>query len=94
VINLNAYNPKVVSCGFKINLPNNSHHMSCVGTSTPLQKRRCYRLDVHHFFSAMGDEIGRVLSFDPVFENIVVMKVAILLIAPSLLISSLALLLA
>jgi hypothetical protein len=42
----------------------------------------------------MGDEIGRVLSFDPVFENIVVMKVAILLIAPSLLISSLALLLA
>ncbi|MGA2735258.1 MAG: hypothetical protein ABSG35_22010 [Syntrophobacteraceae bacterium] len=51
-------------------------------------------MDVHHFFSAMGDEIGRVLSFDPVFENIVVMKVAILLIAPSLLISSLALLLA
>jgi hypothetical protein len=67
--------------------------MSWIGTNPPLQERRCYRFDIHHFFSTMGDEIGRVLSFNPVFENIVVMKVAILLIASSLLISSLAVLL-
>ena len=49
-------------------------------------------MDITHFFQAIGDKIGRVLGFNPVLENIVVMKVAILFIALSLLISSLALL--
>ena len=49
-------------------------------------------LDIRHFFSAVGDKISRVLGFNPVLENILVMKVAIILISISLLISSLALL--
>jgi hypothetical protein len=49
-------------------------------------------LDVHQFFSTVGDKIGRVPGFNPVLESIIVMKVAIILIALSLLISSLALL--
>ena len=40
----------------------------------------------------MGDKIGKFLGFNPVLENILVMKVAIILIAISLVISSLALL--
>jgi hypothetical protein len=51
-----------------------------------------YRLDIHQFFSTMGDKLGSILGFNPVLENIVLMKTAILLIAVSLLISSLALL--
>jgi hypothetical protein len=49
-------------------------------------------LDISHFLSAIGDKVGKLFGFDPVLENIVVMKVAIILIALSLLISSLALL--
>ncbi len=49
-------------------------------------------MDISHFFSTMGDKIGRVLGFNPVLGNIVSMKAAIILIALSLLISSLALL--
>jgi len=49
-------------------------------------------LDIHQFFSSIGDKIGRVLGFNPVLENIFVMKLAIVLISLSLLISSLALL--
>jgi hypothetical protein len=40
----------------------------------------------------MIDKIARVLGFNPVLENILVMKVAIVLISLSLLISSVALL--
>jgi hypothetical protein len=49
-------------------------------------------LDIHQFFSTIGDKIGKVFGFNPILENIVLMKVAIILIALSLLISSLALL--
>ena len=49
-------------------------------------------MDIHQFFSTLGDKIGRVFGFNLILENIVVMKVAIILIAISLLISSLALL--
>jgi hypothetical protein len=38
----------------------------------------------------VGDKIGRVFDFNPVLKNIVVMKVANILIALSILISSLA----
>jgi hypothetical protein len=40
----------------------------------------------------MGDKIARALGFNPVLENILAMKVAIVLISISLLISSVALL--
>ena len=50
-------------------------------------------MDIHQFFSTIGDKIGKVFGFNPVVENILALKVAILLIALSLLISSLALLL-
>jgi hypothetical protein len=49
-------------------------------------------LDIHQFFSTIGDKVGKLFGFNPMLENIFVMKVAILLIAISLLISSLALL--
>jgi hypothetical protein len=49
-------------------------------------------LDIHQFFSTVGDKISKVLGFNPVLENIVVMKVAIILVAISLLISSVAVL--
>jgi hypothetical protein len=49
-------------------------------------------LDIHQFFSTVGDKVGKVFGFNSVLENIFVMKVAILLIALSLFISSLALL--
>ncbi len=49
-------------------------------------------LDIHQFFSTVGDKVGKVFGFNPVLENIVVMKVAIILIVLSLLISSFALL--
>jgi hypothetical protein len=49
-------------------------------------------LDIHQFFSTLGDMVGKVFGFNPVLENIVVMKVAIIVISLSLLISSLALL--
>ncbi len=49
-------------------------------------------MDIAHFFQAIGDKIGRVLGFNPVLENILALKVAIILISLSLLISSSALL--
>lgn len=49
-------------------------------------------MDIYQIFFTMGDKIGRVLGFNPVLENVVAIKTAILLIAISLLISSLALL--
>ena len=49
-------------------------------------------MDIQHFFSTVGDKIGRGHGFNPMLENIFVMKVAIILIALSLIISSLALL--
>jgi len=49
-------------------------------------------LNIHHFFSTIGDKVARVLFFNPLLENIVVIKVAIILIALALIISSLALL--
>ncbi len=49
-------------------------------------------LGIHQFFSTAGDKVGKVFGFNPVLENIVVMKLAIILISLSLLISSLALL--
>jgi hypothetical protein len=49
-------------------------------------------LDITHFFQAIGDKVGKVFGFNPVLENIFVMKVAIILISISILISSLALL--
>lgn len=49
-------------------------------------------MDIHQFFSTVGDKISKFLGFNPVLENIVVMKVAIVLIALSILISSLVLL--
>ena len=49
-------------------------------------------MDIHQFFSTVGDKAGKFFGFNPVLENIVVMKVAIVLISISLLISSLALL--
>ena len=49
-------------------------------------------LDISHFFQSVGDKIGRVLGLNPLLENILVMKVAIILISISLLVSSLAML--
>jgi hypothetical protein len=49
-------------------------------------------LDIHQFFSTMGDKVGKVFGLNPVLENILALKLAIILIALSLLISSLALL--
>jgi hypothetical protein len=49
-------------------------------------------LDIDQFFSSMGDKIGKFLGVNPVLENIFVMKLAIILISISILISSLALL--
>ncbi len=49
-------------------------------------------MDIHQFFSTVGDKVGKVFGFNPVLENIVVMKLAIILIVLSLLISSFALL--
>ncbi|MGA2400319.1 MAG: hypothetical protein ABSG91_01270 [Syntrophobacteraceae bacterium] len=49
-------------------------------------------MDISHFFQSIGDELGKVFGLNPVLENIIVMKAAILLIAISLLISSMALL--
>jgi hypothetical protein len=34
-------------------------------------------LDIQQFFSTIGDKIGRGFGSNPVFENIVVMKVAV-----------------
>jgi hypothetical protein len=49
-------------------------------------------LDIYQLFSSIGDKIGRIFGFKPVLENIVVMKVASILIALSLVISSMVLL--
>ncbi|MGA3118601.1 MAG: hypothetical protein ABSF90_29765 [Syntrophobacteraceae bacterium] len=49
-------------------------------------------MDISHFVQSIGDKAGKVFGFNPVLENIVMMKVAIILISISLLISSLALL--
>ena len=49
-------------------------------------------LDISHFFQSIGDKIGGVLGLNPLLENILVMKVAIILIAISLVISSWAIL--
>jgi cephalosporin-C deacetylase-like acetyl esterase len=45
-------------------------------------------LDIHHFFSTIGDKISKVFGFNPVLENSVVMKTAIIPAAISMLISS------
>jgi hypothetical protein len=49
-------------------------------------------LDIHQFFSTIGDKLGKVFVPDQILENILALKVAIVLIAISLLISSVALL--
>jgi hypothetical protein len=49
-------------------------------------------LDIHQFFSTVGDKMGKVFVPNQVFENIIVLKTAIILISLSLLVSSLALL--
>ena len=49
-------------------------------------------MDITHFFQSRGDKITRVLGCNPLLENILVMKVAIILVAISLIISSSALL--
>jgi uncharacterized phage infection (PIP) family protein YhgE len=49
-------------------------------------------LDIQHFFSTVGDKISQLFVPNQVLENIFVMKLAIILIAISLFISSLALL--
>ena len=47
-------------------------------------------MDIHQFFSTVGDKISQLFVPNPVLENIFVMKLAIILIALSLIISSLA----
>jgi hypothetical protein len=49
-------------------------------------------LDIQQFFSTVGDKISTFFVPNQVFENIIIMKLAIILIALSLIISSLALL--
>jgi uncharacterized phage infection (PIP) family protein YhgE len=49
-------------------------------------------LDIHHFFSTVGDKLTKLFVPNQVLENILDLKVAIILIAISLLISSVALL--
>ncbi len=49
-------------------------------------------MDIQHFFSTVGDKISTSFVPNQVLEKILFMKVAIILIAISLLISSLALL--
>ena len=49
-------------------------------------------MDIQHFFSTIGDKISKFFVPNQVLENILSMKMAIILIATSLLISSLALL--
>ena len=49
-------------------------------------------MDIQHFFSTVGDKISKFVGFNPVLENILALKLAIILIAVSLLISSLVLL--
>ncbi|MGO8944324.1 MAG: hypothetical protein ACLQJ7_11710 [Syntrophobacteraceae bacterium] len=49
-------------------------------------------MDIHHFFSTIGDKISTLFVPNQVLENILDLKVAIILIAISLLIFSVALL--
>ena len=49
-------------------------------------------MDIHQFFSTVGDKVGKLFVPNQVFENILDLKTAIILISISLLISSLALL--
>ena len=59
-----------------------------MGTNLTSQKKEVVGWIFHQFFSTVGDKISKFLGFNPVLENIVVMKVAIVLIALSILISS------
>jgi len=49
-------------------------------------------LDIHQSFSTMGDKISKFFVPNQVLEDIIVLKTAVILVAISLLISSLALL--
>ena len=49
-------------------------------------------LDIHQLFSTIGYKIVKFLGFNPVLENILILKTAIILVSFSLLISSVTLL--
>ena len=49
-------------------------------------------MDIHNFFTTIGDKVTKIFVPNQVLENILDLKTAIILIALSLLVSSLALL--
>jgi uncharacterized phage infection (PIP) family protein YhgE len=49
-------------------------------------------LDIHQFFSTIGDKLGKFIFPNQMLENILALKAAIILVTLSLLISSIALL--
>jgi len=49
-------------------------------------------LDITHFFQSISDKLSNLFVPDQILENILVIKIAVILIAISLFISSLALL--